>query len=116
LQLDFSSCNRPVLFARLNPPWDLRKVKALLLELDASNSLPEDLTIGLAFRAKDVEFAAPPLLLGAGKSGKKFELDASWLPEKIRTAVELVSFTLASTNKTGAGTIRFKQLSAAKDR
>ena len=116
LQLDFSSCNRPVLFARLNPPWDLRKVKALVLELDASNSLPEDLTIGLAFRAKDVEFAASPLRLRAGKSEKKFELDANWLPEKIRTAVELVSFTLASTNRTGAGAIRFRQLRAAKDR
>jgi hypothetical protein len=116
LQLDFSSCNRPVLFARLNPPWDLRKVKALLVELDVSNSLPEDLTIGLAFRAKDVEFAAPPLPLRAGKIEKKFELDANWLPEKIRTAVELVSFTVASTNKTGAGAIRFRQLSAAKDR
>src|SRR5262249_19449519 len=43
LHLDFAKCTRPVVFAQLNPPWDLSKVKMLVLEMEPAQALPSDL-------------------------------------------------------------------------
>lgn len=113
VHLNFSECSRPVLFARLNPPWDLTSVKALLLQMDVPGSFPEDLTLRLVLKANDVDSPSPPFPVHPGTSQLRFELDGDWLPPKTRAAVEQVAFTLVSTSTNRAGAITFEKLSAA---
>jgi hypothetical protein len=115
LHLDFSECGRPVLFAQLNPPWDLTNVKALLLGVRALGPLPADLGIALAFRAEEVEFRAPPLPLRTGTAQMRFDLEGAWLPQKARAAVQQVALALVTTNRTMQATISFEKLSAARE-
>jgi len=112
LHLDFSKCSRPVLFAKLNPPWDLSKAKGLSLQMRLPINLPDDLSIALAFRAKEVQFQTPPLLLHAGLNEARFDLTGSWLPQRTRAAAEQVEFTLVSTNTARPIDITFEKLSA----
>lgn len=113
LHADFAQCSRPVIFAQLNPPWDLTKVNALLLQMAVEAEPPKDLTIGLTFRAKDVEYAAPALPFHRGTGQMRFDLRGNWLPRQIRAAVEQIGFVLVSTNSTAE--IRFEKLIAASD-
>jgi hypothetical protein len=115
LHFDFSECGRPVLFAQLNPPWNLTKVKALLLNLRATSPLPEDLGIGLAFRADDVEFRSPPLPCHPGNEQMRFDLEGGWLPQKVRAAAQQVAFMIVTTNRSLQSKITFERLSASRD-
>jgi len=112
LDLNFAECSRPVLFARLNPPWDLTQVKTLILQMEVPDSLARDLHLRLVLRAKDVDFASPPLALRHGRSEARFELNRDWLPREARAAIDQLAFTLvATTNR--PGTITFEKLQAA---
>jgi len=112
LHLNLSECNRPVLFALLNPPWDLTKVKALQLQVAVSDSFPDDVSLKLVFRAKDVDFASPSQKLRLGNSQMRFDLGGAWLPQKTRAAVEQVEFAVLSGSTNSAGTVLFERLSA----
>lgn len=115
LHLDLALCKHPVLFAKLNPPWDLTDVKALELEMEAPDRMPEDMTVGLVFRAKDVAFAAPVQSLPRGAAKIHFSLNASWLPQSARASVEQVAFRLESANRIGHADLRFKRLGATTE-
>ena len=115
VNLDFLACNRPAIFARLNPPWDLTKVKALLLDLKVAKGLPEDLSIILSLRANEVEYASRPVALRSGSNHVSFDLSGNWLPIEVRAAGEQVEFRLLSSNRTRAGSVVFEQLRAAGD-
>ena len=113
LHLDFAQCNRPVLFARLNPPWDLTQVKALLLQLDVPAEAPADLTLAVQLRANEVDFSPPPVALHPGAATMKCNLDGNWLPRATRAGVEQIGFTLTSTNTNRPVVVTFGKLSAA---
>ena len=98
LHCDFLKCPRPILFAQLNPPWDLSKVKALVLQMERTPALPDDLKIGLSFRSRDIQFAAPPVPLRKGVTQLRFELTSDWLPQNTRIAAEQVALTLNTSN------------------
>jgi hypothetical protein len=115
VHLDFWKCARPVIFAQLNPPWNLAKLKALILQVDKTSTLPDDLTIGLSFRTRDVQFAGPPLPLPRGAAQLRFELSSNWLPEANRVAAEQIALTLISTNILRPVDILLRNLSAASD-
>jgi len=112
LNLDFAECNRPVLFARLNPPWDLTQVKALTLQIAVPDRVPDDLTLKLLLWAKDVACISPSCPLRPGKGQMRFDLDNSWLPQQTRGAVEQVGFAFLSANTNRAGPLLFEKLSA----
>jgi hypothetical protein len=115
VHVDFAQCNRPVLFARLNPPWDLTRVKGLMLQLQVPDSLAEEVILKLALRANEVDFCPPVRQLPRGRSEIRFELDGGWLPPGTRAAVEQVGFMLLSTNAAQKAAITFERLSAAGD-
>ena len=115
LMLDFFKCPRPTLFARLNPPWDLTKVKALLLQTVSGDSLPRDLAVELCCRAKDIEYVAPLQPLPRGPAQLRFELGGGWLPATARASVELIAFKLVSTHRVGTGEVRFEKFWASGD-
>jgi len=115
LHLDLALCKHPVLFAKLNPPWDLTTVKALDLEMEAPDRVAEGLTIGLVFRAKDTRFAAPVQPLPKGKAKIRFFLDPSWLPQDARTAVEQIAFKIEPANSLGHMDLRFTKLEATQE-
>jgi hypothetical protein len=116
LHLNFGECNRPVLFARLNPPWNLTAVKALVLQIQAPDSLPDNLKLAVVLNSKDADLVSAPRPLRRGANQMAFELTGDWLPEKYSAGVEQVAFTLESTNTKFAGTIIFQRLSAASER
>ena len=113
VHFDFAKCNRPVIFARLNPPWDASKVDTLLLGMESAGPLPDDLTIALAFRKNDVEYRAPAVPLPGEAGQVRFALSENWLPRTVRQGVEQIEFVLVSTNAAGAGEITLEKLSAA---
>jgi hypothetical protein len=112
LHPDFAECNRPVLFARLNPPWDLTQVNALTLQIAVPNRVPNDLTVKLLLWANDVAYNSPSRLLRPGKGQMRFDLDNSWLPRQTRSAVEQVGFALVSASTNGAAPVLFEKFSA----
>jgi hypothetical protein len=115
LHLDFSECGRPVVFTQLNPPWNLTKVRALLLSVRAATPLPEDLAIELSFKGEEVEFRAPALPLRAGITQMRFDLEGDWLPQKVRVAAQQVAFMIVTTNRSLQSNITLQRLSAAAD-
>ena len=115
LHIDFATCNRPVVFAQLNPPWDLTGVKALLLQTEVADSLPQDLAINLIFRVGDVEYRGPRVPLHRGAQQLRFELGENWLPAQARAEVGQVGFILVSTNRTRSGCLTFEKLIAASN-
>ncbi len=110
LSVDFSKCRRPVVFAQLNPPWDLTQIKTLQLQTSVGQSLPG--VIALFLRAKDVEYRGPVLQLQPGTDQISFSLIGEWLPQSARAAVEQVGFIIESTKSAGAGEVCFQKLSA----
>jgi hypothetical protein len=112
LHLDFSQCPRPVLLARLNPPWDLRDVNALTVDLFVPDELAGLVSVALALRAKETAYAAPPLPLKRGWNKTKVRLTGAWLPKEVRAAAEQVEWTLTSKSKQARGGIVFDSLRA----
>ena len=112
LHLDFAECNRPVLFARLTPPWDLTQVEALTLQIAVPDRVPNDLTVKLFLWANDVAYNSPARPLRTGKTQMRFDLDNSWLPQQTRRVVEQVGFALVSASTNRAGPLLFERLSA----
>ena len=113
MRLDFGQCNRPVLFARLNPPWDLTQIKALRLQVTVPNSFSNDLALTLLLRAKDQDFASPALPLRAGTRRLSVDLEDGGLPTNARAALEQVGFRLRSTYTNGPVQVTFENLTAA---
>jgi 3',5'-cyclic AMP phosphodiesterase CpdA len=115
LHLDFSKCNRPVFFARLNPAWDVSQVQGLDLKIAVPNDAPKDLSLRLVLKSGDATFEAPPQLLQPGTSQLKFAFNETWFPPSAKETVEQVAFYMASTNLTRQSDLVFQRLSAAPE-
>jgi hypothetical protein len=114
LSFDFAQCARPVLLARLNPPWDLTRVGTLTVDVYVPGDLPGPISATLGLRAKEAEFPAPPVLLRSGWNQVKVPLDGRWLPKDARAATEQVEWTLSSPSNTLRGWVVFDNLRAAE--
>lgn len=108
-----SKSNRPLVFAQLNPPWDLSNVRTLLLKVTARGQVSKDLLLELVLRSNDTDFIAPAVRFQAGAPEQRFDLDRSWLPDQVRGRIEQIAFRVATSNGTGPLDLVFKQLSAA---
>jgi hypothetical protein len=115
LHQDWANCRRPVIFAQLNPPWDLSRVKALLLTSSAGNSAPKDLVVRLVLRANDTDYVGPGVALERGARELRFDLAERWLPANIRARVEQVAFVLETTDQTARADLLFQQFRAASN-
>jgi hypothetical protein len=116
LHLDFAKCNRPVLFARLNPPWDIRDVKAIGLQVLATQSVPDDLSIGVVLKVAEATYESPRYALRSGTNELRFQLEEGWLPGAARDPVDQVAFYMSTTNRLRQSNLVFQKLSAAPDR
>ena len=114
VHLDGAKSNRPLVFARLNPPWDLTSVRALLLNVTTRARVSPDLSLELVLRANDTDFIGPSVRFQTSGPELRFDLDPSWLPEHVRTKIEQIAFRFVTSNRTGTVDLVFKQLSAAK--
>jgi len=112
LHLDASKCNRPVLFARLNPPWDLTKVEGLRLQLLTTDNLPKEMAIRLALKSAEDCFESPTQLLRTGTNQLGFAFEENWLPSGARSRVEQVAFYMSTTNATVQSDLVFERMSA----
>jgi hypothetical protein len=115
LHLDFAKCNRPVLFARLNPPWDIANVKTIGLQVLATQSAPEDLTIGLVLKVAEATYESPRYTLKSGTNQLRFQLEEGWLPGNARGAVDQIAFYMSTTNRLRQSELLFQRLSAVPE-
>jgi 3',5'-cyclic AMP phosphodiesterase CpdA len=115
LHLEASKCSRPVLFARLNPPWDLTKVQGLKLQLVTTDNVPKDMAMRLALKSKEDCFESPAHILGTGTNQLGFALEENWLPVEARSRVEQIAFYMSTTNAIGQSDLVFERLSAEPD-
>ena len=112
MHLDLGQCPRPVLLARLNPPWDMSGVGTLAADVYVPDTLPGDVAVALGIRAREAEFASPPVALRSGWNSVKVSLKGPWLPTEARTAAEQVEWTMSSPHKDLRGWIVFDYLRA----
>ncbi|HTL55502.1 MAG TPA: metallophosphoesterase [Candidatus Limnocylindrales bacterium] len=112
LHLNFAEGNQPVLFARLNPPWDLSAVKALVLLLDEPG-VDANLTIDLSLRAKEVDFTSPSVQIRRGTQQLRLDVTSGWLPQKALAAVDQIGFNVRCNSTNWTGTLTFERLDAA---
>ena len=112
LHFDFTQCSRPVLLARLNPPWDLSAAGALKADVYVPDECAGPVSVALGLRAKETEFAASPMALKRGWNKVKVTMDGRWLPKEARAAAEQVEWTVSSASKAMRGWIVFDNLRA----
>jgi hypothetical protein len=74
-----------------------------------------DLLLELVLRANDTDFIGPSVRIQPGASALRFDLDPSWLPDRVRTNIEQIAFRLVTSNTAGPVDLVFKQLSAAEN-
>jgi hypothetical protein len=115
VRLDGPKSSRPLLFAQLNPPWDLTNVRTLFLKATPRAPVSPDLLLELVLRANDTDFIGPSVRFQPGAPALRFDLNPSWLPDHVRTNIEQIAFRLVTNNTTGPVELVFKQLSAAEN-
>jgi hypothetical protein len=112
LAFDFLTCVHPVLLARLDPPWDLRKPTALALDIFAPDDLPAEMSVGLGLRAHEVSHVAPRVALHRGWNKVTVDLSGDWLPNDVRAAAEQIEWRLYATSQSPRGWLVFDNLRA----
>jgi hypothetical protein len=99
VDFDFAQCDRPMLLARLNPPWDLSGVKGLALDVFVPTGAPAGLAISLAFRFQEIEHSSRSTSLRSGWNHVEISLSSSWLPDRARLSAEQVQWSLSCPNQ-----------------
>jgi hypothetical protein len=115
LYFDAARCRQARLVARLNPPWDLRPVDTLSVDVHVPLSASDGLAVGLALWAEDRPFHAQPIALRPGWNKVSAKLDPAWLREGVRAAMEQVEWSVSFTNPTGQGRVTFDNFRAGAD-
>jgi hypothetical protein len=109
VRFDLAKYDTPVLYASLNPIWDLSLVEGLATDL----YVPEELTglgVGLTLTASGAKFRAPPVALETGWNKITLDLDDTWLPPDARTGIEQLEWGLAAADQRRAGWVIFGPL------
>jgi hypothetical protein len=109
VRFDLAKYDTPVLYASLNPIWDLSQVEGLATYL----YVPEELTglgVGLTFTASGAKFRAAPVALETGWNQITLDLDDTWLPPDARTRIEQLEWGLAAADQRRAGWVIFGPL------
>jgi len=115
VSFDFSNCPQPVLLARLNPQWDLRKPAALTVDIFAPRDLPNGVSVRLGLRAQEVSYLAGRVELRPGWNKVRVELNGGWLPDQVRAAAEQIEWRLNGSQPV-SGWLVFDNLRAASQR
>jgi len=110
LTYDFSNCPRPILLARLNPPWDLSRPEAITLDVFVPNDASGEVSLGLALRAEEVSRVAPPVPLHRGWNKVRVDLNEAWLPKNVRAAAEQVEWRIYSNSASAQGWLVFDNM------
>jgi hypothetical protein len=98
VQFDLSRFPRPLLYAPLDPPWDLGGVDSLAIDVHVPAGLAGSLQLNLALVHKDTRYKAAPVILKAGWNKAAVPLEG-WLPRQARAAVEQVEWTLSGSDR-----------------
>lgn len=105
LELDFSQCPLPRLYAPLQPARNMSRVRRLQADVYASPKLAPVLTARLVLQSGDERYVAPANPLKAGWNRVTADLDGAWLPAPARGRVEQVEWTFQSKDRKVAGWI-----------
>jgi hypothetical protein len=106
VHFDFAKYDTPVLYASLNPLWDLSRVGDLTTDLYVPEGLG-DVELGLTLTANGAKYRAPPLALEAGWNKVAIDLDGTWLAPEARTGIEQLEWGLTAGDPRRAGWVIF---------
>lgn len=109
LTFDFTKYQRPRLFARLRPKWDLSEVDQLSLAVFVPEAAPAlKLHLAMTWGLRTEQFAAFPLRSGANVA--TFEL--SGMPRQARKQIQALEWWLECDGKPGDGWVGVSDLGA----
>ncbi len=114
LYFDFKQCEQPMVVARLNPPWNLGAVEALVLDAFLPEQSGSAISICLGLRARETTYLSPAVSLTKGWNTVRANLAEAWLPREIRDSVEQVEWVFTSRDKTLTGSIALDNLRASR--
>jgi hypothetical protein len=103
VRFDFAQCNRPLLYAPLNPLWDLSRVGTLTMDVYAPEDVAGALRVNLVIARKEKKYQAPAVSLKPGWNKVIVDLNGTWLSKQARSAAEQVEWILSTDNKKLAG-------------
>ncbi len=95
LELDFTSCRQPHLYALPYPYLDLRRAAALEVEVHVPPAAGDALSVSLALEDGNRR-RSPFLPLAPGWNAVSVTLDPGWLPDGTRKAVTRLEWAFAS--------------------
>ena len=107
LSFDLEKFPHPLLYASLNPGWDLSQIKSLALDVFVPAELADTLMLNLVLEANVDKYRAPPVPLKAGRNQINIELKPAWLPDKARTGIEQVQLVLTARKGKPSGHLIF---------
>jgi hypothetical protein len=112
IRFDLARCDAPVLYASLNPLWDLSRVGALATDVHVPGDIPGSLSIHVSLAARDVKYRAPPVALVSGWNEVRTDLSGAWLAQDARANLEQLEWRLAASAPRIAGWVIFGPLRA----
>jgi hypothetical protein len=110
---DLARCPSPVLYASLNPVWDLSLVRRLTLDVYQPETSPGALQLSLALLSRSARSRAPAMPLQGGWNKIAIDLEDPWLPPATRARVEQIEWQLSAAGKEFAGWILLGNLKSA---
>lgn len=112
ISFDLARCPSPVLYAALNPVWDLSRVRQLTMDVYQPES-PGVLQLSLMLVSRNARSRAPAMALRAGWNKVAVELEGDWLAPATRARVEQMEWELSAREKEFAGWILLGNLKSA---
>jgi 3',5'-cyclic AMP phosphodiesterase CpdA len=112
LSFDLAKFNRPVLYAPLNPLWDLGRVSSLMVDVYVPKTMGGTLTINFAAKSAEKKYNAPAIALRPGWNKVAARLGGNWLPVEARKSIEQMEWKISADRKDLKGWVVFDNFRA----
>jgi hypothetical protein len=117
LRYNFGICEWPLLYAGLNPGWNLSSVKRMMVDVfvgesaGGTGSAGDALSVVPALLGRDsIKYSPPPTRLLPGRNRVVADLEGAWLPAEVRNDVWQVEFILSTGRPGATGYVVFDNL------
>jgi hypothetical protein len=110
VRFDLAKFNRPLLYASVNPLWDLSRVGSLATDIYLPPGITSGLGVSLSLLGHGKKYQAPPVSLLTGWNPVRLELCDAWLPPVARKAIEQIEWSLSGPDRGIASWVIFGHL------
>lgn len=109
---DLKRFERPLLYAALNPSWDMSRVGVLALDVYAPEGVSGALSVHLTVRRKGHRYQSRSVPVTMGWNRIAMSLDDQWLPKDVRSCADQIEWALSGHRKDLAGWVVFDNFRA----